>query len=84
MAKLMGQNYPNPADHFTTIPMGEIRKDMTVVVSDLQGRVLMNIPLSTGMTQLRVDTSGIPSGTYTCRLLDRNTVIDSRKVVVLH
>jgi hypothetical protein len=65
--------YPNPCNPVATIPFdiasgGQIR----LIVYDLLGRevaTLLDQPLAPGRYRVQFDGSGLPSGTYFCRLV---------------
>jgi len=84
MAELMGHIYPNPANETTMLPLNNIRKEMMLVVSDLEGRRILRIPVNSGDTMVRINTSGLASGHYVCSLMDGNSVVNVRRMVVSH
>jgi len=84
MAELMGQVSPNPCNESTILPLNEVRMEMMLVVSDLEGRRMLSIPVRPGDTMARINTSGMAPGHYVCSLMDGNSVVSSRKMVVSH
>jgi hypothetical protein len=84
LSKLMGQNYPNPADANTILPLENITKNMTMIISDLTGRKIISILVKPGDTQLIVNTSSFEAGQYICSLTDGNQIITSGKILVIH
>jgi hypothetical protein len=84
--KLMGQNYPNPANDFTVMPYKlENSSIVSFRVSDLQGNVLAVInegKQASGEHQVSINTSQLKSGTYIVQMITA-TATDFRKIVVL-
>ncbi len=83
MAELMGQNYPNPASGFTTIPLENIQKSLVMRISDLNGKFVMQMPVNQNDTQLKINTLSMAAGTYVCTLLDGNSIVATRRMMVV-
>jgi hypothetical protein len=71
-AAQLGASYPNPFNPAATIPV-ILAEDAVVrlAVYDLRGRLVRTLvdgPLAAGRQEIRFDGSGLPSGTYVCRL----------------
>ena len=74
--------YPNPAQNFVNIDLGEIDKPEQVVVSDLLGRVVYNqVGRNADSQILRIETAGFQSGVYLIQI-KTEFGIATRKVVV--
>ncbi len=84
LAKLMGQNYPNPADDHTWISLNTSDKNLVLEVTSLLGARIMNIQVNAGDSKVRINTSQLASGQYICTLLDGKRVVGSQKIVVSH
>jgi hypothetical protein len=81
-AHMLGQNYPNPSNSATTIPMTNIDKDMTLEVVDLYGRVISAQQVSRGTESVIISTSGLAQGIYMCRLMDGQSLVACRPMEV--
>lgn len=55
--------YPNPATSYTMLEVGEMN-NVTVTVSDLQGRVLNSFAVSHTNEPVRIETEGYQAGMY--------------------
>ncbi|MBK7213543.1 MAG: Omp28-related outer membrane protein [Bacteroidales bacterium] len=84
LAKLMGQNYPNPANMETVLPLNDLKKEMVVKVMDMNGKVVSIIPVSSGTQSLHVNTNDLPAGQYICTLCDGKKIIETRRITVAH
>ena len=62
----LGQNYPNPAQTQTTIPMEGILSGMNAqfTLSSIDGREIVSQTVMPGQKAVTVDTRTLPSGTY--------------------
>ena len=78
----LGQNFPNPSNYTTQIPLSNIYKDMSMNITDLTGRVLLSIPVIQGTEMLTVSTAALSSGIYFYRLMDGQTPIACRPMEV--
>jgi len=85
----LGQNYPNPMQTSTIIPL-TLKSDATVVVQvfDLMGRLIatpINKNLSAGLNELAIDRNGLSSGYYIYKVKvvnDQGTFEQSKKMLV--
>ena len=79
------QNTPNPSNGSTTIRYylpGEV-SSASIVVSDMKGIVIKNIPLTKkGSGQINIDRGILASGTYSYSLLVDGKQIDSRLMII--
>lgn len=55
--------YPNPATSFTMLEVGELG-NATVIISDVQGRVLNSFVVSQANEPFRIETAGYQAGLY--------------------
>jgi hypothetical protein len=84
IAELFGQNYPNPADAYTSFPLKTAKENLTLTVSDLSGRILLKQNVKPGAQNILVNTSSIPDGFYIGSLLDGANVLYSNRFVISH
>ena len=69
--------YPNPTTGLLTIPYGGIKN---VIVTDLNGRILKNITMSTNMISL----SDLKSGTYIVSILsDKEQILFTQMILLI-
>ena len=81
----MDQNYPNPADQYTVINLGQAAdKNLTLNVVDLTGRTVMIKQVAKGSTQEILNTQDLTQGIYQYFLSDGNSISTSKKLVVIH
>jgi hypothetical protein len=78
----LGQNYPNPSNSSTNIPLSGIDKDMILQIIDLTGRIMTSVQVGHGTELLTVSTSGFAPGIYMYRLMDGSKQIASRPLEV--
>jgi hypothetical protein len=79
----VGQNYPNPSNGSTTLPLANIERDLVMQLVDLQGRVLQVIRVPAGSEQIKINTTGLAEGMYLCRLSDGVRQLISRPLHVM-
>jgi hypothetical protein len=85
---MMYQNRPNPFSEQTEIMIeasDNVRiKDAMLVITDLTGRTLRNIPVNIypGMNRFILQNDGLASGMYTYTLRVSNKIIDAGKMSV--
>ena len=81
-AARLGQNFPNPANDQTMILLSSIDRDMTIQVTDLMGRTLLNVPVKSGASQVQLSTSALQNGLYFYRLVSNGKVMDTKKMEI--
>lgn len=81
-ALMTGQNYPNPASEYTYINLNEKAAGGTLEVYNMSGVRVMNIKLGNSIL-CKVNVSALPSGIYTYRVVNGNSVSQSRKMSVV-
>lgn len=61
----LGQNFPNPANSRTTIPLdGILNGDGRLTVYNAEGRAVLAQAVASGTRSVEIPTSGMASGTY--------------------
>ena len=79
----IGQNYPNPANDFTVIPVNNPGKEMTILLSDVNGKTINSFTVSPTATNYRLNCSALKSGIYFYRLTDGKTIGNVYKLQVI-
>jgi hypothetical protein len=77
---------PNPATDYIFVSVKEnMVKDLSVALSDIEGRIVHTYPLSIGTQSLQFSTATIANGLYFLQVIDaQKKIIHSFKVVVQH
>ncbi|MCF8256616.1 MAG: tail fiber domain-containing protein [Flavobacteriales bacterium] len=77
------QNDPNPFADYTDIRLSlpQSAKNASLLVVDMKGTVMLNVPLNGGPETIRVYSSDIGKGIFTYYLLNGGNVVASRKMV---
>jgi hypothetical protein len=71
--------YPNPAEDKATISVSGLMNATKIVVSDMQGRILLSDDMNESTYEL--NTSNYASGVYYIRIISGNTV-NTQKLIV--
>ena len=71
--------YPNPASEKVTIALSRVESGAKVVVSDMQGRVILSDNMTSDTYELSVEN--LSSGVYYIRVID-GTSIHTQKWIV--
>jgi hypothetical protein len=80
----LGQNYPNPSNAYTTIPVSELNEDVTLQVVDYTGKVVYTSNVEAGTTQVQLSTVNLSSGMYVYTILDNaGKVLQSKTMQVV-
>ena len=84
----LGQNYPNPAEGITRIPIDipENVNQLNLIVTDLNGKVVKRLNftnLSAGSEMIELDVNDLPNGQY-FYTIETNGVKESKKMTVNH
>ena len=75
--------FPNPANDILYIRAGDNPQLPALIeLCDITGKIIMQIKSNSGNTA--VDVSSLPNGMYFCRYRSDNTVVKTRKIVVMH
>ncbi|MCQ2327256.1 MAG: leucine-rich repeat protein, partial [Bacteroidales bacterium] len=72
--------YPNPTQDNTTLYLENIKEDVKVILTDIQGRTLQTYTVKSGENSLRLETSSLASGTYYVRIIG-NTIQRTEKII---
>jgi hypothetical protein len=81
----LGQNIPNPFDHFTSIPFSipATAQKASIRFHAVTGKLVRTIEITgRGKGQLKVDAGELSAGVYTYTLVVDNQVIDTKKMIV--
>ncbi|NCA77000.1 MAG: T9SS type A sorting domain-containing protein [Alphaproteobacteria bacterium] len=80
----LGTCFPNPAHDFTTIRLSNIDRAMVVEIVDINGKTVMSKQVMPGTTQINMNTAILPAGLYLCRIMDQGSVLETKKLQVIH
>jgi hypothetical protein len=84
----LSQNYPNPCQSTTIIPVSIIEPGyLTIQLHDVFGRYIstfLNEYFEKSAYQFSFDTSRLPTGIYFYTMTVDNQLIDTKKMVVIH
>lgn len=80
----LGQNYPNPSDASTTIPVTVSQKNNSIILMDVLGRVVTNIPLCVGTQNINILTANLANGVYYYKIVDGNSESKTYTLQVSH
>jgi hypothetical protein len=81
----MDQNYPNPADQYTIINLGQAsERNLTLNVVDITGKSVLMKTISKGSTQETLNTQDLSQGIYQYFLSDGSKISTAKKLVVIH
>jgi len=81
---MSGQNYPNPADDYTTIPITNYSAGTVLYVNDLNGRKILSSPLTEGSSSFFLNTSHLSSGIYLYYLQKGNIKSQPKRLLIAH
>ena len=85
MSKLnLKQNYPNPCNDYTIIPINNISKNSKIQIFDATGRIVLNKKINNQSKQLQINTSVLKNGMYFYRLISNNKTIEVKSMQVMH
>jgi hypothetical protein len=80
----IGQNYPNPGNLFTIIPLVNVNKPLTFDITDLMGRIIYSEVIQSNANQLMINTSSFAQGMYMYRISDNNSVLQTKPMQIVH
>ena len=80
---LLGSAYPNPAMDATTISFTNLDKDYTMNITDISGRIVMQVPISGGTTTYPLNVSELNSGMYFYYLTDGQLKTQTEKLNII-
>jgi hypothetical protein len=79
--------YPNPSLSSTTfrVESHSPRQDSWIIISDMQGKAVANLPLTfnNGTAEVRFNHGWMAPGTYTYSLMENNTLVSSKMLMIL-
>ncbi|MBA3647765.1 MAG: Omp28-related outer membrane protein [Chitinophagales bacterium] len=81
---LIGQNYPNPSDEFTSILLGNLTNDYTFILTDVAGRIMLTKNVSSNASLIEINTSSLPQGIYFYCLQNGKEHSASKSLQVIH
>ena len=80
----VSQNYPNPANAFTSISFSGLNKDMNLQIIDVTGKTVATFNLAKGANSIRINTMNMANGPYFYQLMDENVVVANKKLAIVH
>jgi hypothetical protein len=80
----MNQIYPNPAGESVNILLSNTEPGMTIQISDLTGKPLVESTFPTNSEKIAVSTSGLKNGTYLVSLLRDGRKLETKKLTILN
>jgi len=85
---VLGQNYPNPVNGVTNIPVGYVDGAATLKVYDILGRTVADLSASMPQKQsegfVTLNTADFQNGTYFYRLVTADGIASTRQMIVRH
>lgn len=82
--KMLSPAMPNPADQYTRLNYNVNSTNSKIVITNLLGGVVKEIPLVDKKNNILVPTADLRSGIYLYSLIVDNRTIGSRKLIVTH
>jgi|GEM_PF-3505314 len=82
----MFEIYPNPASEYVTVSFDipDNSFPLSILIVDIQGRVVRTVPLQGHSNQMVVVTEGLSGGNYHFLLISNNTSLADREVSILN
>lgn len=80
----LGLSHPNPANQVSYVQVNNLKYDMQLQVTDLTGRVLSIQDVRAGSTVAEINTAELAEGIYLYQLMDKGSVLDTKRMVVAH
>lgn len=86
----LGQNYPNPADEYTIIPVISREQESKIELIDVLGRVVISKSIKPGANRVNINTSQLNEGIYFYRIVggelapDLSQGLMTRSMGVIH
>lgn len=74
--------YPNPANEFVNVPLGNVEGNVAVTIVDVTGKIVavQNVTMTTSM--LTIDVTTLPTGIYTLKMTFEDGTSKDVQVVV--
>ena len=81
---ILYQNTPNPTKNQTTIrfSIADNTRDASICIMDMQGKLLRNIPISSGMSSISVDGNELGKGMFLYSLIVNGQEVDTKKMII--
>lgn len=81
---ILYQNTPNPFNEQTTIrfSLSDNVQDAAICIFDMQGKMLKNIPISSGMNSISVSGPELGKGLFLYSLVINGQEIDTKKMII--
>lgn len=76
--------YPNPADQYVLFVWSNIQSSGILIITDLNGKIMLHAPLQPGQFSLDWDTHNIASGLYFYQYCSKTGDPESGKIVIHH
>lgn len=76
---LIASLYPNPANDFATISLSKPAKDAKIILSDMQGRIILSDKISNETYELNLHN--MQSGVYYIKIIYKNNVSTQKLIV---
>ncbi len=80
----LGACYPNPARDFVTLNLNGLDRSLVVEIVDINGKTVMSKQVMPGTTQISLNTAILPAGLYLYRIMDQGSVLETKKMQVIH
>jgi hypothetical protein len=84
LSKALSVASPNPADNFTIISYQSTTRNGKLVIANLLGNIVREIPLNDKQNTLRISTADLGAGIYLYSLQADGKTIVTRKLIVNH
>ncbi len=81
----LGQNYPNPGDHQTIIPVhNKNGQEVQLRIMNIYGKVVWEKDITKRSTKVNVNTAPLSSGLYLYQLKSGQQVVESKRMLISH
>lgn len=78
----LGQNYPNPSDQWTEIPLSGLQDDAVLRVYSLSGKLVFSSVVGASQTRIMIRTADWDQGIYFYHLLSNEVLTESKKIII--
>lgn len=82
LKQAIGENFPNPANKITTIPLDNLQEDLDLNVLNSLGAIVYSAKIKKGSTQYDLDVSNLSAGLYQCVLTNDKGALTTVSIVV--
>jgi hypothetical protein len=80
---MLGTAYPNPAMSSTNISISNADNDYLIKVADVAGRIIKEMTVPAGATNIQIDLGGLESGMYFYYITDGVNKSSLQKLTVI-